>query len=230
MVKGGDISCGSGSTGGGAWRVGARSLPARPECGLKGSGRVLAGLGGVRHAVRNPHLRQEPRRLGEWRDGSRSEDRTSGKSGGVSGSRRGRSPERGRVHFRGVEDRLNPVVPPGVDDTTLGGYAAVHGRAPGFEGPDGVPYTAAIEIELDDDGSWVAYLVFVRWAGESGGIMGHVVTEDVARGVDEGDARSRAEALPLTDVKRLLDAAVEQHEAWFEEHADPPVDPDVDEV
>src|SRR5690606_7476382 len=50
-----------------------------------------------------------------------------------------------RVPFKGTEDRLNPIAPSGVDDTTLGGYPAVHGRAPGFEGADGSAYTVAIE-------------------------------------------------------------------------------------
>ena len=37
------------------------------------------------------------------------------------------------------------------DDTTLGGYLAVHGRPPAFEGPDGHPYTVSVEVERTAD-------------------------------------------------------------------------------
>jgi hypothetical protein len=115
-----------------------------------------------------------------------------------------------------MEDRLNPIAPPGVDDTTLGGYAAVHGRAPGFEGSDGSAYSAAIEAERAEDGSWVAFLVFLRWADEGSAIMGHLETEDLARGAEEAEARSRLGSLPLPRVKELLDEAIARKREWDE--------------
>ena len=114
-----------------------------------------------------------------------------------------------------MEDRLNPVPAEGVDESTLGGYAAVHGRAPGFEGPDGSAYTVAVEAEeVADGGAWAAYLVFVRWADEGSAIMGHVETDDLARGPTREAATEAVEALPLAEVKRVLDEAVERKLEW----------------
>jgi hypothetical protein len=115
------------------------------------------------------------------------------------------------VKYRGAEDRLNPITPEGVDDTTLGGYAAVHGRAPAFEGSDGEPYTAAIELDpADDGGSWSAYIVFVRWARTGSAIMGHLETGDLATASSENEARGALEALPLARAKKILDQTIEK--------------------
>lgn len=108
-----------------------------------------------------------------------------------------------------MEDRLNPNTPEGVDDTTLGGYPAVHGRAPAFEGADGQPYTAAVEAEQAEDGAgWVAYLVFIRWAQTGSAVMGHLETGDLARGADEAAARAALEAFPLARVREILDETI----------------------
>jgi hypothetical protein len=110
-----------------------------------------------------------------------------------------------------------------MDDSTLGGYAAVHGRAPGFEGADGCAYTAAVETEPADDGddAWVGYVVFVRWAAEVSAIMGHVETGDLTRARSREAARAAVEALPLTRVKDELDAALERKRAWEMDDAAP---------
>lgn len=114
------------------------------------------------------------------------------------------------MRYKGAEDRLNPVTPTGVDDTTLGGYPAVHGRAPAFEGCDGEPYTPAVEVERSDEGErWCAYLVFVRWARTGSAIMGHLETGDLAEAGSEAEARAAIEALPLTRVKAILDETIE---------------------
>ena len=114
------------------------------------------------------------------------------------------------MQFSGAEDRLNPVTPEGVDDTTLGGYATVHGRAAAFEGSDGEPYTAAVETEETGDiaAPWVSYLVFVRWAQTGSAIMGHLETGDLASGETEAEARAALEALPLNDVRAILDETI----------------------
>ena len=106
------------------------------------------------------------------------------------------------MKYQSAEDRLNPVAPEGVDDTTLGGYPAVHGRAPAFEGADGQPYTVAVEAEPSEGraGEWAAYLVFVRWAQSGTTIMGHLETGDLAQGATEAEARAALEALPLASV------------------------------
>jgi hypothetical protein len=112
--------------------------------------------------------------------------------------------------YQGSEDRLNPVAPEGANETTLGGYPLVHGRAPAFEGSDGRPYTAAVEVEPGDDasGAWVGYLVFLRWADTGTAIMGHLETADLVAGDSDVEVRARLEALPLAEVKRILDETI----------------------
>jgi hypothetical protein len=114
------------------------------------------------------------------------------------------------MRYRSAEDRLNPVPPTGADESTLGGYQAIHGRAVALEGADGEPYTVAVETERPEglDGRWVAYLVFLRWARTGSAVMGHLETGDLAAGDSEAEARAALEALPLERVKSILDEAV----------------------
>jgi hypothetical protein len=114
------------------------------------------------------------------------------------------------VRYSSSEDRLNPIAPEGADESTLGGYAAIHGRAAAFEGQDGEPYTAAIETEALDGGGWAGYLVFLRWARTGTAIMGHLETGDLAEESTEDAARRAVEAIPLTRVKSLPDAEIER--------------------
>lgn len=112
------------------------------------------------------------------------------------------------------EDRLNPEPQEGVEDTTLGGYPAVHGRAPAFEGVDGEAYTAAVETEWqEEEQRYAAYLVFLRWAGSGNAVMGHVETPDLAHHADESGAREALEALPLREIKKILDQTIERKRA-----------------
>lgn len=108
------------------------------------------------------------------------------------------------------ENRLNPIPREGVDESTLGGYPAVHGRAAAFEGGDGHPYTVAIETEPAEDGSddWVAYLVFLRWAAGGSVIMGHLESDDLARGGSRDAALRQIEELPLARAKSVLDTLI----------------------
>jgi hypothetical protein len=122
------------------------------------------------------------------------------------------------MYFRSSEDRLNPIAPADADESTLGGYLAIHGRSPGFTGRDDMPYTVAIESERPEDaeGAWVAYLVFLRWAENSTAIMGHLDSEDLSRGPTEEAARQSVGRLSLLDVKRLLDEAIDRHDQFEE--------------
>ncbi len=99
---------------------------------------------------------------------------------------------------------------PPESDATLGGYLQVHDRPPAFEGSDGQPYTVSIEIESVSNllAPHVLYLVFPRWAETGLGIVGHVETPVLFEGKLQDDVRVRAEALPLGEVKRLLDEAI----------------------
>lgn len=114
------------------------------------------------------------------------------------------------MRYRNREDQLNPIAPEGADDTTLGGYPAIHGRAPAFEGSDGQPYTVAIETEAsgDPERPWVGYLVFVRWAQTGTAIMGHLDSGDLCHGASEADTRAALAALPLRRVQALLNEAI----------------------
>jgi hypothetical protein len=116
------------------------------------------------------------------------------------------------MRFQNTEDRLNPVTPPGIDESTLQGYLRVHGRAAAFEGSDGRPYTVAVEAEpAEDRPGWVAYLVFLRWADTGTAIMGHLDSGNLAEAATEEEARAQLDSLPLTEVKALLDATLEAH-------------------
>jgi hypothetical protein len=113
------------------------------------------------------------------------------------------------MQFQGAEDRLNPIAPEGADETTLGGYPRVHGRAAAFEGSDGRPYTAAVEAEpAEGVEGWVGYLVFLRWADTGTAIMGHLETGDLVAEASEEEARAALDALPLAEVKRILDETI----------------------
>lgn len=111
--------------------------------------------------------------------------------------------------FNPVEHRLNPVAPADADETTLGGYADIHGRAAAFEGSDGEPYTAAIETEpAEPESGWVGYLIFLRWAHTGTAIMGHLETGDLVRGASEAEVSDALRCLPLTRVKQILDETI----------------------
>lgn len=114
-----------------------------------------------------------------------------------------------------MEDRLNPIPPEDADESTLGGYAAIHGRAAAFEGSDGRAYTTAIEADPNEDGDgWVGYLVFLQWAPEGSAIMGHLDSGDLVTGRTREEAQAAVEALSLREVKRLLEASIERKREW----------------
>ena len=117
-----------------------------------------------------------------------------------------------------MEDRLNPIAPEGADEATVAGYFAIHGRSPAFEGTDGLPYTVAIESEAaeGDDCAWVAYFVFLRWAENSTAIMGHLESEDLARGPSEATARESLGRMTLLEAKAVLDRLIDKRQSWPE--------------
>ena len=88
----------------------------------------------------------------------------------------------------------------------------VHERPPAFTGSDEQPYTASIEVESVENllAPYVGYLVFPRWAETGLGIVGHLETPVLWEGRSRDEVRDRAHALSLTEVKRLLDEAVER--------------------
>jgi hypothetical protein len=89
------------------------------------------------------------------------------------------------------------------DESTLGGYIAVHTRPPAFTGVDGGAYT--VDIAVDDTGG---YLLFIRWVGEPPAIGGHLESDYLVRGADESMVRAAIDRLTLLDVKQTLDALI----------------------
>jgi hypothetical protein len=111
------------------------------------------------------------------------------------------------------------------DPNTLAGYMAVHDRPAAFEGSDGFSYS--VEILADEEAAlsprWGAYLFFVKWARIGASAPeGHLESEVLQRGATEQDARDRVGAMPLSDVKRILDALIARspggapHRKWWD--------------
>ena len=65
----------------------------------------------------------------------------------------------------------------------------------------------------DDALPYAGYLVFIRWAQTGSAIMGHLETGDLVSARTEEEARTLLEALPLTEVRALLDEAIARRRA-----------------
>ena len=97
------------------------------------------------------------------------------------------------------------------DESTVGGYAAVHARPAALEGRDGLSYS--LEILTDSTGDPArpvgAYLMFVQWrrVGEQG-VDGHLESDFLAWGATAAQARRELHALPLAAAQRELDARI----------------------
>ncbi len=101
------------------------------------------------------------------------------------------------------------------DETTVGGYAAVHGRAAALEGCDGLSYS--LEVLADDTGDparpFGAYLLFLQWKRMGAqGIEGHLESEFFAFGDSADAALAAARATPLAECQRLLDALIRERD------------------
>jgi len=105
------------------------------------------------------------------------------------------------------------------DESTIGGYAAVHARPAAFEGVDGMSYSVELCTDrVDDpslrsgqapDGDWGGYLLFLRWrrVGEQG-VDGHLETDFIVRADTEEQALAELGRMPLATVKATLDALI----------------------
>lgn len=100
-------------------------------------------------------------------------------------------------------------------DATLGGYLEVHTRPPAFDGSDGQPYSVSVEVEriASLQTPFAGYLVYPRWAETGVGIVGHVETPILWERTSREEILNEAHALPLTEVKRLLDEAIRRKES-----------------
>lgn len=96
------------------------------------------------------------------------------------------------------------------EDATLGGYERVHERPAAFEGSDGRAYTSEVFVDdtPDADGRFGAALLFVRWSVAGDRAEGVIETSCLTYGRTPGEAGDQVRALPLLDVKRLLDETI----------------------
>jgi hypothetical protein len=97
------------------------------------------------------------------------------------------------------------------DESTLGGYMAVHARPAAFDGPDGLPYS--VEIMVDETGDaahpYAAYLLFMQWRRMGpAGIDAHLETGYLVYAATPDEARASAGRLTLHEVKAQLDTLV----------------------
>lgn len=97
------------------------------------------------------------------------------------------------------------------DESTVGGYMAVHARPAAFEGRDGMSYSVEILADEmgDAEGRWGGYLLFLRWRryGEAA-VEGHLESDFLAQAASEQEARAAVGRLSLREAKDVLDALV----------------------
>jgi hypothetical protein len=99
------------------------------------------------------------------------------------------------------------------DESTIGGYIAVHARPAAFEGMDGASYSVEIETDETDDPTapYGAFLLFVRWTSGEPRVSGHLESDFLARGGSEAAVRESVGALPLARVREILDELIRAH-------------------
>lgn len=96
------------------------------------------------------------------------------------------------------------------DESTLGGYMAVHARPPAFEGIDGASYSVDILTDTTDEPAapWGAYLLFVQWGYGEPEVRGHLESPFLVRAATETLAREGIGRMSLRVVKATLDGLI----------------------
>ena len=109
--------------------------------------------------------------------------------------------------------RYRPPEPSKGDESTIGGYAAVHDRPAAFEGSDGFSYSVELMAEESGDPQmpWAGFILFVRWARVGAqSPEGHLETAYLVHGASDPDVRQQLGILPLAAVKALLDTLIDE--------------------
>lgn len=99
------------------------------------------------------------------------------------------------------------------DANTIGGYMRVHGRPAAFEGPDGLSYSVALEVDATGDAErpYGAYLLFLRWRRVGAqGVDGHLESDYLAHGETADEAIAALGARTLGEVRGVLFALVSE--------------------
>jgi hypothetical protein len=102
------------------------------------------------------------------------------------------------------------------DESTVGGYAAVHGRPAAFEAVDGFSYS--VEMCADETGehgtaAWGGYFLFLRWRRLGAqGVEGHLESDFVTRAPTEVGALDALGRVPLRVAKATLDTLVRRQQ------------------
>ncbi|MDA1080110.1 MAG: hypothetical protein O2973_00310 [Gemmatimonadetes bacterium] len=101
-----------------------------------------------------------------------------------------------------------PPDPSKGDESTIGGYAAVHARPAALEGRDGFSYS--LEILSDDTGDssrpFGAYVMFVQWSRLGAQkVEGHLESEFIAWGATVADAERSVSNMKLSAAQSILD-------------------------
>src|SRR4051812_49352346 len=102
------------------------------------------------------------------------------------------------------------------DESTIGGYAAVHDRPAAFEGSDGFSYSVELMTEETGqlEGEWAAFFLFVKWARLGAqSPEGHLESDYLLTASSESDARTALGETPLEEVKALLDRLIASKQA-----------------
>ena len=101
-----------------------------------------------------------------------------------------------------------PPDPSKGDDSTIGGYAAVHARPAALEGRDGFSYSIEILSDSTDDPvePFGAYLMFVQWSRLGAQkVEGHVESEFLAWGETADEAEGLLGEMKLAGAQTVLD-------------------------
>jgi hypothetical protein len=97
------------------------------------------------------------------------------------------------------------------DESTIGGYAAVHDRPAAFEGSDGFSYSVELMAEPTGESAapWAAFFLFVKWSRLGAqSPEGHLESDYLLTAASESDARTALGETPLDEVKALLDRLI----------------------
>ncbi len=118
------------------------------------------------------------------------------------------------------------------DETTVGGYHAVHSRPAALEGRDGMSYSLDVLSDLTGEPPrpFGAYLLFVQWARLGAQkAEGHLETDFLTWGTSAAEAEQLLSMMPLADAQRALDALIaardgESTRRWFDVMREEPAD------